>query len=98
VSKERVTAFVNEVVDSCPNFGENEIVPLSDILTKLEQAQSRYGLLDLLHKCEPDDYDKLHDILRQWTVGMAMIVLDEITTRLKLIGECVPPARLLDFI
>jgi Histidine kinase-, DNA gyrase B-, and HSP90-like ATPase len=87
VSKERVVNFANEVVDKCPNFGENEIVQLSGILVKLEQAQSRYGLLDLLHKCEPDDYDSLHDILRQWTVGMAKIVLDEIQTRLKLIGE-----------
>lgn len=87
VSKERVTAFVNEVIDTCPNFGENEIVQLSGILAKLEQANSRYGLLDLLHKCEPDDYDSLHAILREWTVGMAKIVLDEIQTRLKLIGE-----------
>lgn len=87
VSKERVTGFVNEVVDNCPNFGENEIVQLSAILTKLEQAKSRYGLLDLLHKCEPHDYDNLHDILLQWTVGMAKVVLDEIQTRLKLISE-----------
>ena len=87
VGKDRVTSFVNEVVDSCPNFGENEIVQLSGILTKLEKAKSRYGLLDLLHQCEPQDYDSLHAILQEWTVGMAKLVLDEIQTRLKLIGE-----------
>jgi len=87
VGKERVTSFVNEVVDSCPNFGENEIVQLSGILTKLEKANSRYGLLDLLHQCEPHDYDTLHTILQEWTVGMAKIVLDEIQTRLRLISE-----------
>lgn len=87
VSKDRVASFVNEVVDTCPNFGENEIVQLSSILAKLEQSKSRYGLLDLLHKCEPNDYDTLHDILEEWTIGMAKLVLDEIQNRLKLIGE-----------
>jgi Histidine kinase-, DNA gyrase B-, and HSP90-like ATPase len=87
VSKDRVESFVNEVVDTCPNFGENEIVQLSSILAKLEQSKSRYGLLDLLHQCEPNDYDALHDILQEWTIGMAKLVLDEIQNRLKLIGE-----------
>lgn len=87
VSKDRVESFVNEVVDTCPNFGENEIVQLSSILAKLEQSKSRYGLLDLLHKCEPNDYDTLHGILNEWTIGMAKLVLDEIQNRLKLIGE-----------
>lgn len=87
VSKDRVQSFVNEVIDTCPNFGENEIVQLSVILAKLEQSKSRYGLLDLLHKCEPNDYDNLHAILNEWTIGMAKMVLDEIQNRLKLIGE-----------
>lgn len=87
VSKDRVRSFVDEVVDTCPNFGENEIVQLSSILAKLEQSKSRYGLLDLLHKCEPNDYDTLHEILQEWTIGMAKLVLDEIQNRLKLIGE-----------
>jgi hypothetical protein len=87
ISKDRVQGFVNEVVDTCPNFGENEIVQLSTILAKLEQAKSRYGLLDLLHKCEPKDYDTLHSILKEWTIGMAKLVLDEIQNRLKLIAE-----------
>lgn len=87
VSKDRVESFVNKVVDTCPNFGENEIVQLSSILAKLEQSKSRYGLLDLLHKCDPNDYDTLHDILKEWTIGMAKLVLDEIQNRLKLIGE-----------
>lgn len=87
VSKDRVSSFVEEVVETCPNFGENEIVQLTTILTKLEQSKSRYGLLDVLHKCEPNDYDSLHEILTQWTVSMAKLVLDEIQNRLKLIGE-----------
>lgn len=87
VSRDRVATFVNEVVDTCPNFGEAEIVQLSCILAKLEKAKSRYGLLDLLHKCEPTDYDTLHSIMNDWTIGMAKVVLDEIQNRLKVINE-----------
>ncbi len=85
--KERISMFIDEVVDSCPNFGETEVAQLATILAKLEKAKSRYGLLDILHKCDPSDYDGLHEILSQWTVGMAKLVLDEIQNRLKLIGE-----------
>jgi len=87
VSKDRVETFVNEVVDTCPNFGEQEIIQLSSILAKLEKSKSRYGLLELLHNCEPNDYDTLHTILAEWTIGMAKLVLDEIQNRLKLINE-----------
>lgn len=87
LSKDRVEGFVNEVVDKCPNFGEQEIVQLTSILTKLEKAKSRYGLLELLHNQDPHDLDALHEVLTQWTIGMAKIVLDEIQNRLKLISE-----------
>lgn len=87
ISKDRVSAFVEEVVETCPNFGENEVVQLTTILAKLENSKSRYGLLDVLHKCDSNDYDNLHEILTQWTVSMAKLVLDEIQNRLKLIGE-----------
>jgi hypothetical protein len=87
ISKDRVASFVDEVIETCPNFGENEVVQLTTILTKLEQSKSRYGLLEVLHRCDPSDYDNLHDILTQWTVSMAKLVLDEIQTRLKLIAE-----------
>lgn len=87
MSKERVETFVNEVVDHCPNFGEQEILQLSSILTKLEKTKSRYGLLEVLHNQDPQDLDALHEVLTQWTIGMAKIVLDEIQNRLKLINE-----------
>ena len=87
MSKDRVQTFVNEVVDSCPNFGEQEILQLSSILTNLENSKSRYGLLEVLHKQDPHDLDALHEVLTQWTIGMAKVVLDEIQNRLKVINE-----------
>lgn len=87
LSKERVFTFVDEVVNNCPNFGEQEIFQLSTILTKLEKSKSRYGLLEILHNQDPNDLDRLHEVLTDWTIGMAKIVLDEIQNRLKLISE-----------
>ncbi|AIS90561.1 histidine kinase-, DNA gyrase B-, and HSP90-like ATPase family protein [Burkholderia pseudomallei MSHR5609] len=87
LSKERVTTFVKEVVDTCPNFGEQEVVQLTSILAKLEKSKSQYGLLEILHNQDPNDLDALHEVLSQWTIGMAKVVLDEIQGRLKVINE-----------
>lgn len=87
LSKERISSFINIVVDDCPNLAEQDIVHLSSILATLEKAQSKYGLLELLHSHTPNDMDALHDILSKWTVGMAKIVLDEIQARLQIISD-----------
>ncbi|KNA31942.1 hypothetical protein ADU20_21535 [Burkholderia pseudomallei] len=87
LSKERVTTFVKEVVDTCTNFGEQEVVQLTSILAKLEKSKSQYGLLEILHNQDPNDLDALHEVLSQWTIGMAKVVLDEIQGRLKVINE-----------
>lgn len=87
LGKDRVSAFVTEVVNNCPGLGEGEIAQLSGILAKLERTQSRYGLLEVLHNQSVGDLDGLHELLTKWTVGMAKLVLDEIETRLRLINE-----------
>jgi len=87
LSKERVQTFVAQVVDKLPSFGESEIVQLGSLLTNLEKSKSQFGLLELLHDQKPDDLDALHSILSDWSIGMAKLALDEIQTRLKLIGE-----------
>lgn len=87
LSRERIQIFISEVVNSCPNFGEQEIFQLSTILTKLEKAKSKFGILELLHKQSIDEIDDLHEVLSKWTIGMAKIVLDEIQNRLKIINE-----------
>jgi len=87
LSKDRVRLFMEEVVNNCPNLGEQEILQLSTILAKLEKAHSRYGLLEILHNQDTKDLDSLHQVLAEWTIGMAKIVLDEIQNRLKLINK-----------
>jgi len=87
LSKERVVTFVDDVVNNCPNLGEQEIFQLSLILTNLEKSKSRYGLLEILHNQDSNDLDRLHEVLTNWTISMAKIVLDEIQNRLELVSE-----------
>lgn len=87
ISKERVAHFIDEVIEKCPSFSEKDITNLASILVKLEFSKSKYGILELLQKCQSGDYDNLHQILTDWSINSAKIVLDEIQNRLKLIKE-----------
>ena len=89
LSRDRVRGFVNDVIDRCPSFGENEIVQLTTILATLEKSKSMYGLLDMLQSQSADDMDALHDALKRWTIGPVKIVMDEIQTRLRMGGQLV---------
>ncbi|EDY83522.1 hypothetical protein VDG1235_3149 [Verrucomicrobiia bacterium DG1235] len=85
--RERWTSFVEQVAAECPSLSENELKSVSGVLAKMELADSKYGLLHKLHQLNPDQIDDLHQILEEWTVDMAKVVLDEIRNRLKLIEE-----------
>lgn len=87
LSTERVQNFINLVVEACPSMGEADIANVSTILANLENSKSRYGLLEVLSSQNSDDLDDLHEILSDWSVSMAKIVLDEIQTRLRVVNE-----------
>ncbi|WP_342362320.1 ATP-binding protein [Terrarubrum flagellatum] len=85
--RDRWNAFVDEVIESCPSISTDEVTDLAEILAKLEQSSSKYGLISQLHAMPLDDLDRLHQLLSDWTVQTAKAALDEIQTRLKLIAE-----------
>jgi hypothetical protein len=85
--RDRWNEFVDRVVDACPSMTTSEVEQVAGILANLELATSRYGLVTKLHELPPKDLDQLHQILVDWTIRTAKIVLDEIQTRLKLIEE-----------
>ena len=87
LSKERVQNFIDQVVEACPSMSETDITNVSTILANLENSKSRYGLLEVLSAQTSDDLDDLHNILSEWSVSMAKIVLDEIQIRLKVVNE-----------
>jgi hypothetical protein len=87
VSRDRWNDFVDQVVDSCPSINVDQIAQVAEILANLELSQSKYGLIDQLHQMQPGDLDELQTLLENWTIRTAKLALDEIQSRLKLIGE-----------
>ena len=53
----------------------------------MEASRSRYELLHKLHDFTPEQIDDLHKVLKEWTIDMAKIVLDELQMRLRLVAE-----------
>jgi hypothetical protein len=84
---EKWELFVNEAQQACPRVRESDIVKLSEVLANLEQAKSGYALLHKLSEYGPDQLDELHQLLDDWTLDMAKVVLDEIGRRLLLVDE-----------
>ena len=87
IRREKWNLFVEKVAEECPSLTESELKSVSGVLANMEVANSQYGLLHKLHDLSPDQIDDLHQILDDWTVGMAKIVLDEIQGRMRLIEE-----------
>lgn len=87
IRREKWNLFVEKVAEECPSLTESELKSVSGVLANMEVANSQYGLLHKLHELSPDQIDDLHQILDDWTVGMAKIVLDEIQGRMRLIEE-----------
>lgn len=85
--REKWKRFVDETQQACPSLRETELVQMSKVMAKLEEADSKYGLIRQLSLLRPDQLDDLHRILASWTLDMAKIVLDELDTRLKLLDE-----------
>ena len=87
LSREKWNGFVERLAEECPSLREQELKGVSGILANMEVARSHYGLLHKLHDLSPDQIDKLHELLDEWTIDMAKLVLDEIRGRMKLIEE-----------
>jgi hypothetical protein len=79
--------FVKRLQEECPNLSERDVDSVASVLAKLESSKSKYGLLNKLHECSIEDVDTLDEILENWTVETAKIVLDALEERLKLIDE-----------
>ena len=87
ITQEKWSAFVDKVAEECPRLTEQELKSVSGILAKMELAHSQYALLHKLHQLTPGQIDDLHQIIADWSVDMAKVVLDEIRTRMKLVRE-----------
>jgi hypothetical protein len=87
VSRSKWNSFLDKVLEECPSLTERDLEAILGVLTNLELASSRFALIHRLHELEPDQLDKLHDIMSEWSVDMAKVVLDELQLRIALVDE-----------
>jgi len=85
LSRETWTTFVETVHESCPSLREADLAKLGEIMANLERSQAGYDLIERLAQYGPDELDGLNQLLTEWTLDMAEVVLDEIAQRLRLI-------------
>lgn len=87
ISQQAVGQFIDEVQQKCPSLTDSELTNTVAIFTKMETARSGYELLQKLAACSSDDLDKWNNLMEEWTVDRAQIVLAELKRRLDLITE-----------
>lgn len=85
VSRTQVGQFLDEIQKAVPTIGQRELNASVQVISKLEKARTGFALLEQLAQLEPEDLDKLSDLLSNWSVMEASLVLDELDKRLKLI-------------
>ncbi len=79
--------FVKTVLEDCPSIAQKDIAALAGILVKLELSESKYSLIEQLHKFSTGQLEDLDAVLKQWTFDLAKTVLDELKFRLRLLEE-----------
>ena len=84
-SRYHVGKFIDEIQAKVTVLDGKVLSATVEILSKLEQSRSGFALLEQLAKLDPNDIDALNEILKEWTVQEARIILDELGRRLKVI-------------
>lgn len=87
LTRDKIGAFINEVQIKCPSLRDEELNHLIQILIKLETATSQYSLLAELSKISTDDMDTLNEILSQWKMKDAKVILKELDWRINLVKQ-----------
>jgi hypothetical protein len=81
------SSFVSQATKECRSLRREDLVKLAALLARLEMCQSKYALISRLADEPPGNLDALHEILSDWTIDTAKIVLDEIRTRMRFLAE-----------
>ena len=82
MSQEELGQFISNVQESCPDMQYGHLKAVTEIFIKLKKTSTGYDLLKQLSLLSGEDYDKLSDILNEWDIHSAKVVLDEIKWRM----------------
>lgn len=86
-SRNVIGSFMNHVQKRYPPIKDKDLANIVDVLFKMEASKSKYRLLQQLAQLSPDHMDSLSEILDEWDIMDAKIVLDELKDRLDIIEK-----------
>lgn len=87
VSLQAVGHFIDEVQQKCTSLTDTDLSKAVEVFTKMERARTGYELLAKLADCTIADIDAWNELMQEWTVDRASLVLAEMKRRLDLITE-----------
>lgn len=83
--RKEVEEVIKEIVVSTPKVKQESVNLAVRTLVNVEKAKNGKALLEKLAIMKPNDLNGLNELLDKWTVGDALIVLNEIDRRLAMI-------------
>ena len=86
-SNTRIEKYVDGIQTEIRTIDQRTLNAVVKFLTTLEASSTGYELLFQLAEVQPDDVDRLYEILRHWSIRDAEIVLQELGRRLNLIEK-----------
>jgi hypothetical protein len=86
IGRYNVGSALDQIQAKSPTITQRDLNAMVEVMSNMEQSRTKYSLLGQLAKLEPADIDGLNRLLETWTVTEALIVMDELDQRLKLIS------------
>lgn len=80
-----VKEAIKDLVISSPKIKQESVNAAVKALINVENSKNGKAFLEKLSKMSPDDIDGLNELLDKWTIGDALVVLNEIDRRLAII-------------
>lgn len=87
LSRSQIGQFAGQLVQRCPSMRQVDLNNAVEIFAKLEGSREGFALLAQLAKLDPNDLDAMSRILETWSAHQALIVLNELDRRLRLIED-----------
>ena len=87
IEQEKLGMYIDEILKTCKNITLKDLSNIVEVLTKMELSNKKYKFFDNIVNIQPEDLDKLTEIVEKWSINDAFIVLNELYARLELIKK-----------
>lgn len=83
--REEVKGVITDIVKNNPKVKQDSVDLVVQTVINLEKSKNGHDLLEKLSHLSADDIEGLNELLSKWTIGDALVVLNEIDRRLSII-------------